>query len=481
MTKSKKDLPSIARIKQRAKAMKKDLCIRQTQALYKISCEYGFKDWQSFHNELKAREQAKYSTPSPSTAFVEYEDVEMSDEDYDILDQERYQEPEIEVKRRVADNKKQLTKIGVEFSIFEPTMTGLNKSIIDATQSVRTHFELESFHFYWEQRQGPEHKVMHSAYLVSDEGIKGTKASFYRPMTKKGDPRMWFRGLSNFAQAGDQIAIVIRDKQPYLLNMSKVDFEASLKKDRSFVKEFLLGLRTETADIVLELLSKLRELAKAPFPAMRIGDTAVGYTLETKLGIIANSSKLPDYKGIELKAGRGAKTRTTLFAQVADWDTSPCKKSAEILNKYGYERGDDFKLYCTVSTKKENTQGLSFIYDQTKDELQEWYHKTDLVAVWPANLLRKRLIEKHAETFWVEAKSKFIDGVEHFQLIKVTHTKSPIVSQLIPLIEAGVITMDHLIKRNGKNNRVSEKGPLFKLHKSNLDLLFPEPVVYSLG
>ena len=30
----------------------------------------------------------------------------------------------------------------------------------------------------------------------------------------------------------------------------------------------------------------------------------VGYTLETLLGIAANSSKAPDYKGIEIKSGR---------------------------------------------------------------------------------------------------------------------------------------------------------------------------------
>jgi len=204
------------------------------------------------------------------------------------------------------------------------------------------------------------------------------------------------------------------------------------------------------------------------------------YTLETRLDIPANSSKQPDYFGIELKAGRGVRTRTTLFAQVADWSKSPCKKSAEILNKYGYERNEDFKLYCTLSTQRENSQGLSFIYDQSKDELQEWHNKKDLVAVWPGDLLRNRLKEKHAETFWIEAKSKVIGGVEHFQLLNVTHTKSPIISQLLPLFLSGVITMDHLIKRSGKTNRVSEKGPLFKINKRDLDLLFPEPRIYSL-
>ena len=35
--------------------------------------------------------------------------------------------------------------------------------------------------------------------------------------------------------------------------------------------------------------------------SLRRGDTGVGYTLETKLGIKANSKKKPDYKGIEIK------------------------------------------------------------------------------------------------------------------------------------------------------------------------------------
>lgn len=77
------------------------------------------------------------------------------------------------------------------------------------------------------------------------------------------------------------------------------------------------------------------------------------------------------------------------------------------------------------------------------------------------DLLRRRLKEKHAETFWVEATSKVVDGVEYFQLMRVTHTRSPIASQLMPLIHAGVITMDHLIKKNAKG-RVSEKGHFLK-------------------
>jgi len=476
----KTDLPTTNRVKQRAKKLKKDKGLSHAEALENISVEYGFSDWMSFQNELKIAEQARVYLPTPSNTFTEYEDVEMNDEDYEVLDQEREDElPEL-IKGRVILNKRQLTKIGTEFSIFEPTMTGLKKSILDATQPIRTHFELEKYHFFWEQGQGPEYKVKKKSYLLTDEQIIESNTSLYRPKTKKGDPRMWFGGLPDFSQAGDQVAIIIKDDTAYLINLSKNLLENSLNLKNSQIRVFFESFTKNENSVAEELLTKLKNLAKAPLPALRSGDTAIGYTLETRLEIPANSSKQPDYHGIELKAGRGVKTRTTLFAQVADWSLSPCKKSAEILNKYGYERNDDFKLYCTLTTQRENTQGLSFIYDQSKDELQEWHNNKDLVAVWPGTLLRSRLKEKHAETFWVEAKSDVIDGIEHFQLLSVTHTKAPILSQLMPLLQSGVITMDHLIKRSGKTNRVSEKGPLFKINKRDLDLLFPEPRIYSL-
>lgn len=481
MTTNKIELPTISRIKQRAKTLKKERNISHSEALNLISNNFGFKDWDTFQTELKKNEHAKIKTPHPSTAFVADEDVNMSMEDYQQLELERVIDLPFEIKKHIADNKKQLTQMGIEFSIFEPTITGLKKSILDATHPVRIHFELENFHFYWEQGQGPEHKITSKAYFINKTEIINSKASLYRPKTKKGDPRMWFKSLSSFAHAGDQIAIIIKDKIPYLFNLSTVNIESCLTNDTpNEVSKFFERFLSQNNSIANELLSKLKKLAKAPFPALRKGDTAIGYTLETMLGIKANSSKKPDYKGIELKSGRGIKTRTTLFAQVADWTISPCKKSTEILNKYGYDRGEDFKLYCTISTQRENSQGLSFIYDSNKDELQEWHNKSELVAVWPAKLLRDRLKEKHTETFWVEAQSRMFDGIEHFQLINVIHTKSPIISQLLPLLESGVVTMDHLIKRSAKNNKVSEKGPLFKINKRDLDLLFPQPVTYPL-
>ena len=473
-------LPSLKRLKQKAKRIKKDKEIQHSEALDLVAQEYGYKAWTELKTELDQQELLASPTPQPSLNFVEDDDIPMSDTDYDTYDQERSKDLDTNTKLLIEKNKRQLAKLGVEFSIFEPTLTGFNKSILDATHPVRVHFELEEYHYYWDQQQGPDYKVVKLGTLLTRQEKIPTRVSLYRPITKKGDPRMWFRNLAKISEPEDQVAIIILDNHINLINISTNDIEKIIYENNCYISGFLSTFIVSHSTISNELLSKLKAIAKKPFEGQRSGDTDIGYTLETLLGIEANSSKKPDYKGIEIKSGRGNKTRTTLFAQVADWGLSPCKGSAEILSKYGYERGENSKLYCTITTQRENPQGLSFIYDASKDELQEWYKKTELVAVWTGTLLRQRLKEKHAETFWVEAKSIKKDGIEVFQLTNVTHTRSPILSQLLPLLETGIVTMDHLIKRNGKTNRVSEKGPLFKINKRDLELLFPAPKTYSL-
>ena len=384
-----------------------------------------------------------------------------------------------EIQEKIDTNKAHLVAIGIEYSMFEPTITGLKKAILDATRPVRSLFESESFHFFDKQGQGDEHKEIKTAHFVTANSISPTKVSLYRPKTKKGDPRMWFRNLKGFAQPSDQIAIVVFDDALYLFNLSNIELDNldANSPATEFITKYLQS-KNSTAD---ELLQKLKEIAKAPIKSVIVGDTAVGMAIEFALKIPANSSKQPDYKGIELKGGRGRKNRSNLFAQVAEWAISPCKSSADILDKYGYQRGDDFKLYCTISTRKMNSQGLQFFYDEPSDQLIEKDRDGKTVAIWSGKILRERLIEKHAETFWIQAKSTTIDGVEYFDLISVTHTKRPLISQLLPMIQTGVITMDHLIKRKGGDKpTVSEKGPLFKINKRDLSFLFPEPKTYSL-
>lgn len=215
-----------------------------------------------------------------------------------------------------------LSEKSVALTLIEPTATGLEKSIMDATVTVRTYLKSQEIHDYEHQNQGTESKLQVKSYLITPNGVIHSMASLYRPNTKKGDPRIWFKGLGAHAKAGDILAIIAFDKGLYVVNVTKLDFDKLLSGFESNpLKELVNTINHLSRAVADELLLMLNEIsAKGPVPAMLRADTAVGRTLETLLGIQINSSKKPDYKGIELKAFRDKRgNRKNLFAQVPDW------------------------------------------------------------------------------------------------------------------------------------------------------------------
>ena len=382
------------------------------------------------------------------------------------------------------DRLKILTKNSVSLTLIEPTETGLKKSIMDATGSVRSYLKKNNFHDYEIQLQGQENKVNIQGLIYGQFKVSKSNISLYRPNTKKGDPRIWLSGLTKHAEANDIIALVCFDKKIHAFNLTRLPIKKLIESViTNPLKELIEEINGRENAISAELLLKLRKIALGgSIPSMVDADTSVGRTLETALGIPINSSKQPDYKGIELKSFRGNKgNRKNLFAQVPDWSLSKFKSSAEILDEFGYWREEDFKLYCTVSSITKNSQGLSLKIDNDIQQLIENSDKANVgdFVVWTLDKLHQRLLQKHRETFWVEADSIIIDGKEHFQYTKVEHTKRPITSQFDILIDQGIITLDHLIKRNSKG-KVVEKGPLFKIKPKGLDLLFPPSEKYEL-
>ncbi|KIX22444.1 hypothetical protein SY27_00915 [Flavobacterium sp. 316] len=379
---------------------------------------------------------------------------------------------------------KLLTKNQVSLALIEPTETGLKKSIMDATGSVRSFLKENNIHDYDIQGQGPENKVQIDTKIYEDFRIINSTASLYRPQTKKGDPRIWFSGLTKIANPNDIVALIFYSGAFHIFNLTQLNVESLLNSNLiNPLKELVSEINGKANEIAFELLTMLRKVANSGLiPSMVAADTSVGRTLETILGIDINSSKQPDYKGIELKSFRSSRTnRKNLFAQVPDWSLSKFKSSAEILDAFGYYREDDFKLYCTVSAITRNSQGLSLKLDSDIKQLIENSNKPEIgdFVVWTLDTLHSRLKEKHRETFWVEADSTYIDGREYFQYSFVEHTKKPITSQFDILVDQGIITLDHLIKRNSKG-KVVEKGPLFKIKPKGLDLLFPPSEKYNL-
>jgi MvaI/BcnI restriction endonuclease family len=382
------------------------------------------------------------------------------------------------------DRIKLLTEKSVELCLIEPTQTGLGKSIMDATGSVRSYLKSKNIHNFELQNQGPESKVQVDSFLIEKDALRLSKASLYRPVTKRGDPRIWFSSLSMYAKANDILGIIEFQKKLYVLNITQLDIKALLNQIiLNPLKEIVDSIRTISNLISDELLFKLRKIAERGFvPALVNADTGIGRTLEYLLDIPMNSSKNPDYKGIELKSFRELRgTRKGLFGKTPNWELSKFKSRVEILDNFGYWEKGIFRLYNTIRATGRNAQGLILKTDYELDYLIENSDKPHIgdFLIWELDVLKKALLAKHRETFWIKAESRKEGDNEFFLFKAVEHTKNPLVNQLGFLIDIGAITMDYPIKRLPDGN-VIDKGCNFKLKPNALELLFPQSQSYNL-
>lgn len=368
-----------------------------------------------------------------------------------------------------------LNDAGVVSSLVFVTATALDKSILDATSPVRTLLRDTGAHDYDLQSQGPENKRLIGAVLLEDGAAVTVRLSLYRPVTKDGDPRMWFTRLGSHCAPGDALAIFVVKSNVHVVNLSRIQLHQN--DGKSVAAKFFADLRAQSAMVADELLERLRQLANSgPLEAAVQADTAVGRSVETALGIAVNASRKPDYKGIELKCGRSQllsrEPRAALFTCVPDWTISACRSSAEILDRFGYTRAAQFKLYCTVSSRKPNSQGLQLELQEAPRHLKEISTTPPRdVAVWSLAELETRLLEKHKETFWIKARAERSGGLELFHLLSVVHTRNPNLPQLERMLSDGTVTVDHLMKRTASGG-AKEKGPSFKIERKRIPELF---------
>lgn len=380
----------------------------------------------------------------------------------------------------------------VEFTTIQITETGLKKSILDATAPVRAYFKEKNVHDYETQLQGPEHKHIIDTYILTEEKQYRTKTSLYRPVTKKGDPRLWVKKVRDveFLRANDIFALIAHRSILFAINLTTVNIEkvCMLPIDTP-LKDLVFEVSCEKSSVSAELLELIRDRMTDWMPAEILADTGIGRTVESVLGIDMNPSKKPDYKGIELKSHREAsKVRNTLFTQAPEWAISRLKSGRAIVEEYGYiPAGYTHKsLHVTLTASRPNPQGLGLLVQPQLGllEADEFaliamddgsFRKVNDVAAWQLINLHERLRTKHHETFWIEVETKKESGHEYFRVSEILHTKNPITSQFDVLLDQGQITVDFLLCRDSGGDTYS-----FKIKGKARQLLFPQSGTYKL-
>lgn len=395
-------------------------------------------------------------------------------------------------------NMEYLVNKNVNFTQVQITATGLKKSILDATTPMRTYFKENKVHDYALQNKGQDNKFIIKTYILTEYKEIETQTSLYRPETKNGDPRLWIYRLKETTEADDIHAIIAPTPTSlYVINLTKVDIVKCCESSLVNPIQDLIGVYYHSSNLISnELLTILMSYENRWIDTDLKADTAIGRQVEALLGIDMNASKLPDYKGIELKSFRSQRPsiKKNLFCKVPDWDISHLKSGAEIVENYGYMSGGIKSYRNTLHCKSPNSQNLRLNMNYPDDllEIEEdkiigenQFKKIADVAVWRLQTLHECLLTKHHETFWIEVDTRIGEqGQEQFMFNKIEHTRNPIVSQFDILLEQSMITVDLLLGRpkvdleTGKPKKGGD-AVSFKIKKSAAGLLFPDSTIYT--
>lgn len=226
----------------------------------------------------------------------------------------------------------------------------------------------------------------------------------------------------------------------------------------------------------INIKKELEKLSKKGFiKTLREGDTGIGYTLETELGISENNFISHDltfnHAPVELKAQRKeATSNITLITKSPHW--SPLSAKA-IIEKYGYPDYHGRKgLKVTLKTTIYNSQGLKL---ELKGSKLNILHKTDgAICYFIVEELIEKLRSKLSENLLVVfADSKKIKGKEHFHFNKAVFLTGLSEKKFKSLLESGKMVWEfrmHLKESGG----VRDHGAGFRLNKRHIEDLYAE-------
>ena len=367
--------------------------------------------------------------------------------------------------RTVSEVVAALAAFNLEAGYLVPTKTGLEKSIFDAHESFRSFLRSKEVHDFSSQKLGPTNKKILPIFFIRRDELVALNMSLYRPKTKKGDPRVWVRGIKPYVKAGNLLAFFKIGQQIYLLNSSDKELWRTLKTPNSNLNNILRASISSHSEVENELLLRLKSIEQRGWietvSKSATSTNDVGDTLESLLGIKRNSSKAPDYKGIEIKGSqKGPSTKKIsgkfdLFGLVPSWEISPVKSEVQLVDEFGYDskKHGAKALQSTVKHTK-NPQGLYLDYNEDKDLIENNKSVSKKVSInivnWKLEDLKSSLSVKHNKTFWVVADKRVNPKTlrKEFHYHTVIASSDPLLNNFTLLVLQDTVSLEYVAKQN---------------------------------
>lgn len=229
--------------------------------------------------------------------------------------------------------------------------------------------------------------------------------------------------------------------------MSEIDFRNALEKIKS--KGFIKSLRS--------------------------GDTGIGFTLETELGIVENNLQIHDlsWEGepIELKAQR--KTATSNITLFTKEGVKGTYDDVSLLKKYGYSDVDGkTALRITITTKTFNPQGFKLAIDKNKKTLNIIHKNDGVIWYYTIPSIMEKLSKKlSSNLLLVFADSRKKGTTEYFHFNEAYFLSKLSDTNFIKLLEEGKLVVEfRMFLRD--NGTARNHGTGFRLNERYLKELY---------
>ncbi len=203
---------------------------------------------------------------------------------------------------------------------------------------------------------------------------------------------------------------------------------------------------------LLEKFDTIRELGWVD--SLRRGDTGIGYTFETLMGIDENNDERADFKGIEIKCkgvkenGASFSSKINLFQAGPRWLVeATAKERIRMLGKPGID--GLYSCYSQV-TATPNNLGLQLNVMPANQKI-DLLKCTEAMGYWSFPQLAKRLAEKHSRAAFVKARVRKKKADTQFLYEELIYCDQPSIERFLNLVSDRNIVFEFTMseKSNG--------------------------------
>ena len=223
-------------------------------------------------------------------------------------------------------------------------------------------------------------------------------------------------------------------------------------------------------DALDKLLTQFDGVKNTWVDSLREGDTGIGYTFETLLGIKENNDKKADFFGIELKckhlkaSGETSAGKLNLFQQAPEW--AKADTGIERLRQLGKKnRAGLFRCYSQVTTDPNNLllallnneNGRQIDLEKNGVRIGHWLHET----------LESRLLEKHSRTAFILAATRKNKTKTQFSFEQLIYCERPTIERFLSLVTGKQLVFEFLMSEQ-ENGQLRNRGYPWRLNRESL-------------